>query len=98
MTQPPHRNRQPKYRKKYKIHNCRSYERSLISHGDLTLSMTAWRVKGVESFRTGFMCQSRPFIVLIISTVSSLDKFKRIYDCIRKAALSISSFNNDIVF
>ena len=37
MTHPHHRNRHPKYRKKYKIHNWRSYERSLINRGDLTL-------------------------------------------------------------
>ena len=37
MTQPHHRNRHPKYRKKYKIHNWRSYERSLINRDDLTL-------------------------------------------------------------
>ena len=37
MTQPHHRNRHPKYRKKYKIHNWRAYERSLINLGDLTL-------------------------------------------------------------
>ena len=37
MTQPHHRNRHPKYRKKYKIHNWRAYERSLINRGDLTL-------------------------------------------------------------
>ena len=40
MTQPHHRNRHPKYRKKYKIHNWRSYERSLINRGDLTLSLS----------------------------------------------------------
>ena len=37
MTKPHHRNRPPKYRKKYKIHNWRSYEQSLIKRGDLTL-------------------------------------------------------------
>ena len=37
MTQPHHRNRHPKYRKKYKIHNWRSYEQSIINRGDLTL-------------------------------------------------------------
>ena len=37
MTQPHHRNRPPKYRKKYKIHNWQSYARSLINRGDLTL-------------------------------------------------------------
>ena len=37
MTQPHHRNRHPKYRNKYRIHNWRAYERSLINRGDLTL-------------------------------------------------------------
>ena len=37
MTQPHHRNRHPKYRKKYKIHNRRTYERSLINRRDFTL-------------------------------------------------------------
>ena len=37
MTQPHHRNRHPKYRQKYKIHNWQSYEQSLINRGDLTL-------------------------------------------------------------
>jgi hypothetical protein len=37
MTQLHQRNRHPKYRKKYKIRNWRSYERSLINRGDLTL-------------------------------------------------------------
>ena len=37
MTQLHQRNRHPKYRKKYEIRNWRSYERSLINRGDLTL-------------------------------------------------------------
>ena len=37
MTQPHQRNRHPKYRKKYKVHNWRAYEQSLINRGDLTL-------------------------------------------------------------
>jgi hypothetical protein len=36
MTQPHHRGRHPKYRKKYKIHNWQSYEQSLINRGDIT--------------------------------------------------------------
>ena len=40
MTQPHHLNRHPKYRKKYKIHNWRAYERSLINRGDLTLCLS----------------------------------------------------------
>jgi hypothetical protein len=37
MTLPHQRNKHPKYRKKYKIQNWQSYERSLINRGDLTL-------------------------------------------------------------
>ena len=37
MTQPHHRHRHPKYRKKYKVTNWPSYERSLIKRGDFTL-------------------------------------------------------------
>jgi hypothetical protein len=37
MTQLHQRNRHPEYRKKYKIRNWSSYERSLINHGDPTL-------------------------------------------------------------
>ena len=37
MTQPHHRNRHPKYKKRYKLTNWRSYEQSLVNRGDLTL-------------------------------------------------------------
>ena len=37
MTQPHHLNKHPKYRKRYKIQNWWSYEKSLINRGDLTL-------------------------------------------------------------
>ena len=37
MTQPHHRHRHPRYRKKYKVTNWPSYERSLIKRGDFTL-------------------------------------------------------------
>ena len=37
MTQQHHRNRRPKSRKKYKVHNCQSFDRSLINH-----SLTLW--------------------------------------------------------
>jgi hypothetical protein len=40
LTQLRHRNRYPKYRKTYKIHNWRSHERSLINRGDLTIWLT----------------------------------------------------------
>ena len=53
MAQPHHRNRHPSYRKKYKIHNWRSYERSLINRGNLTLWISedviqTWRYSGVQ--------------------------------------------------
>ena len=37
MTQPHHRNRHPKYKKRYKLKNWPSYEQSLVNRGDLTL-------------------------------------------------------------
>ena len=37
MTQPHHRHRHPRYRKRYKVTNWPSYERSLIKRGDFTL-------------------------------------------------------------
>ena len=37
MTQPHHRNRHPKYRKKNKIHNRQANERSLINRGYMSL-------------------------------------------------------------
>ena len=40
MAQPHQRNRHPKYAKKYKIHNWRSYEQYLINRGDLTLLLS----------------------------------------------------------
>ena len=37
MTQPHHRHHHPRYRKRYKVTNWQSYERSLIKRGDFTL-------------------------------------------------------------
>ena len=37
MTQPHHRNRHSKYRKKYKIHNWWLYVRSLVNDDNFTL-------------------------------------------------------------
>ena len=37
MTQPHHRHRHPKYKKRYKLTNWRSYVQSLVNRGDLTL-------------------------------------------------------------
>lgn len=49
MTQPHHRNKDPKYRKKYKTRNWRSYERSLINRGDLTLWLSEDVIKSWSS-------------------------------------------------
>ena len=49
MTQPHHRNRHPKYRKKYKVHNWRSCEQSLINRGNLTLWLSEDVIKSWNS-------------------------------------------------
>ena len=45
MTQPHHRHRHPRYRKRYKVTNWPSYERSLIKRGDFTLWLSEDAVK-----------------------------------------------------
>ena len=40
MTQPHHRNRHTKYKKRYKLTNWHSYEQSLVNRGDLTLCLS----------------------------------------------------------
>ena len=37
MTQPHHRHRHPRYRKRYKVTNWPAYERSPVKRGDFTL-------------------------------------------------------------
>ena len=74
MTQPHHQNRHPKYRKKYKIHNWRAYERSLINRGDLTL----WLSEDVIQSWSSYIDQrlGRPMYTdLVIETAFTLRLF-----------------------
>ena len=72
MTQPHYRNRHPKYRKKYKIHNWRSYERSSINRGDLTL----WFSEDVIETWNSDLCQTlgrlKLYLDLAIETALAL--------------------------
>ena len=74
MTQTDHRNRHPKYRKEYKIHNRRSYERPLINRGDLTL----WLSEDVIQSWSSYIDQrlGRPMYTdLVIETAFTLRLF-----------------------
>ena len=72
MTQPHHRNRHPKYRKKYKIHNWRSYERSLISRGDLTLWLSEDVIEAWNSDLSQRMGRPKLYSDLAIETALTL--------------------------
>ena len=72
MTQPHHRNRHPKYRKKYKIHNWRSYERSLIKRGDLTLWLSEDVIKSWNSDLSQRMGRPKLYSDLAIETALTL--------------------------
>ena len=72
MTQPHHRNRHPKYRKKYKIHNWRSYERSLINRGDLTLWLSEDVIESWNSDLSQRISRPKLYSDLAIETVLTL--------------------------
>ena len=72
MTQPHHRNRHPKYRKKYKIHNWRSYERSLIKRGDLTLWLSEDVIESWNSDLSQRMGRPKLYSDLAIETALTL--------------------------
>ena len=72
MTQPHHRNRHPKYRKKYKIHNWRSYERSLIKRGDLTLWLSEDVIEAWNSDLSRRMGRPKLYSDLAIETALTL--------------------------
>ena len=72
MTQPNHRNRHPKYRKKYKIHNWRSYERSLINRGDLTLWLSEDVIQSWNSDLDQRMGRPKLYSDLAIETALTL--------------------------
>ena len=68
MTQPHHRNRHTKYRKKYKIHNWRAYERSLINRGDLTLWLSEDVIESCDSDLTQTLGRPKLYSDLAIFT------------------------------
>ena len=72
MTQPHHRNRHPKYRKKYKIHNWRAYERSLINRGDLTLWLSEDVIESWNSDLDQRLGRPKVYSDLAIETVLTL--------------------------
>ena len=72
MTQPHHRNRHPKYRKKYKIHNWRFYERSLIKRGDLTLWLSEDVIEAWNSDLSRRMGRPKLYSDLAIETALTL--------------------------
>ena len=72
MTQPHHRNRHPKYRKKYKIHNWRSYEQSLINRGDLTLWLSEDVIESWNSDLSQRMGRPKLYSDLAIETALTL--------------------------
>ena len=72
MTQPHHRNRHPKYRKKYKIHNWRAYEQALINRGDLTLWLSEDVIEAWKSDLGQKMGRSKLYSDLAIETALTL--------------------------
>ena len=72
MTQPHHRNRHPKYRQKYKIHNWQSYERSLINRGDLTLWLSEDVIESWNSDLSQRMGRPKLYSDIAIETALTL--------------------------
>ena len=72
MTQPHHRNRHPKYRKKHKIHNWRSYEQSLINRGDITLWLSEDVIQSWSSNLDQRLGRPKLYSDLAIETVLTL--------------------------
>ena len=72
MTQPHQRNRHPKYRKKYKVQNWRSYEQSLVNRGDLTLWLSEDVIESWNSDRSQRMGRPKVYSDLAIETVLTL--------------------------
>ena len=72
MTQPHQRNRHPKYRKKYKVHNWGSYERSLIKRGDLTLWLSEDVIESWNSDLSQRMGRPKLYSDLAIETALTL--------------------------
>ena len=72
MTQPHHRHRHPRYRKKYKVTNWPSYERSLIKRGDFTLWLSEDAIQSWHGDSNNHLGRPQVYSDLAIETALSL--------------------------
>ena len=72
MTQPHHRHRHPRYRKKYKVNNWPSYERSLIKRGDFTLLLSEDAIQSWYGDSNDLVGRPKVYSDLAIETTLSL--------------------------
>ena len=72
MTQPHHRNRHPKYKKRYKSTNWRSYEQSLVNRGDLTLWLSEEVIDSWNQAPSQLMGRPRIYSDIAIETALTL--------------------------
>ena len=72
MTQPHHRHRHPRYRKKYKVTNWLSYERSLVRRGDFTLWLSESAIQAWHRDSNDFVGRPKVYSDLAIETALSL--------------------------
>ena len=72
MTQPHHRHRHPRYRKKYKVTNWPSYERSLIKRGDFTLWLSEDAIQSWYGDSNDLVGRPKVYSDLAIETTLSL--------------------------
>ena len=72
MTQPHHRHRHPRYRKKYKVTNWPSYERFLIKRGDFTLWLSEDAIQSWYGDSNDLVGRPQVYSDLAIETALSL--------------------------
>ena len=72
MTQLHHRHRHPRYRKKYKVTNWPSYERSLVRRGDFTLWLSESAIQSWYGDSNGLVGRPQIYSELAIETALSL--------------------------
>ena len=72
MTQLHHRHRHPRYRKKYKVTNWPSYERSLVRRGDFTLWLSESAIQSWYGDSNGLVGRPQIYSDLAIETALSL--------------------------
>jgi len=72
MTQPHHRHRHPRYRKRYKVTNWPAYERSLIKRGDFTLWLSEDAIQSWHGDSNDLTGRPKIYSDLAIETALSL--------------------------